>query len=294
MKIGVSIPQTDIGTDPVAFREFAQAVEELGYDHLVIYDHVVGADPAAHPGSFLYTHRHMFHEPLVTLGFLAGCTRRLGFATAILILPQRQTALVAKQAAEIDVLSAGRLRLGVGVGWNQVEYQALGEDFRTRGARMEEQIHILRALWTQESVTFHGRWHHIEAAGISPLPVQRPIPIWMGGDADVVLRRTSQLADGWFPRMDTPTGPPTPKHQAQLHLLRRYLIEAGRDPHTLGIEPHMNLGEVGPQEWSRVLEAWRAFGATHLFASTMGAGFKGLDGHLQAIHRFREVAGSYI
>lgn len=290
MKIGVSLPQTDIGTDPSTLRDFAQTVEELGFDHLVIYDHVLGANRGAHDGEMLYSQRDMFHEPLVTLGYLAGHTRRIGFATAILILPQRQTALVAKQAAEVDILSRGRLRLGVGVGWNPVEFQALGMDFHNRGLRIVEQLLVLRALWTQECVTYRGRWHTIVEAGINPLPVQRPIPIWMGGDANVVLRRIARFADGWFPR----TGTPSDLHLERLERLRQYIQEAGRNPQAVGIEPHINLGMTSQDEWRGAVDAWREAGATHLFVSTMGAGFTRLDSHLQVLHRFRDaLSGSF-
>ncbi|HEY9325316.1 MAG TPA: LLM class F420-dependent oxidoreductase, partial [Candidatus Limnocylindria bacterium] len=182
MRVGAVFPQLEIGTDPDAIAKYARTVEDLGYDHLVIFDHVLGAD-ANRPGGWTgaYDHRSMFHEPFVLYGYLAAVTSRLRLATAVLVLGQRQTALVAKQAAEVDVLSRGRLTLGVGIGWNAVEYEALGESFTNRGRRIEEQIAVLRALWTQEVVDFKGRWHRIDRAGIDPLPVQRPIPIWMGG-----------------------------------------------------------------------------------------------------------------
>ncbi|HET9000994.1 MAG TPA: LLM class F420-dependent oxidoreductase [bacterium] len=180
MRVGVIFPQTEIGADPRVVADFARAAEETGYQYLVAYDHVLGVVPRAE-GWIGYTHRDMFHEPFVLFGYLAAITHRLELVSGILVLPQRQTAVVAKQAAEVDLLSGGRLRLGVGVGWNEAEFEAVGEDFRTRGARIEEQVAVLRALWTQDVVTFHGRWHRIVQAGINPLPVQRPIPIWMGG-----------------------------------------------------------------------------------------------------------------
>src|SRR5438270_11617945 len=199
MRLGVVFPQTEITADPIAVRDYAQAAEALGYTHLLAFDQVIGAD-TTHYRDWRgpYTYRTLFHEPLVLFGYLAGLTQRLEFVTGILILPQRQTVLVAKQAAEVDVLSRGRFRLGVGIGWNWVEYQALNEDFRNRGKRSEEQIAVLRALFTEESVTFHGRWHHIEAAGIKPLPIQRPIPIWIGGRSEATLERVAAMGDGWF------------------------------------------------------------------------------------------------
>src|SRR6266540_4308428 len=193
MNIGVVFPQVEIGPDPVPIREYAQAVEAMGYTHILAFDHVLGANPDR-PGGWKgpYTYRHSFHEPFVLFGFLAAATRRVELVTGILILPQRQTALVAKQAAAVDVLSGGRLRLGVAVGWNYVEYGALGEDFHTRGKRIEEQIEVLRALWTKELATIEGREHRIADAGVNPLPIQRPIPIWMGGHSEAAMRRAAR------------------------------------------------------------------------------------------------------
>ena len=202
MKIGVTFPQTEIGSDPAAVLDYAQAAEGLGFSHLIVFDHVLGANAANRPGwSGAYQHTDSFYEPFALFGYLAGVTRRLELVTAVIILPQRQTALVAKQAATVDVLSGGRLRLGVGIGWNDVEYEALGENFHDRGRRSEEQIEVMRALWTNELVTYEGRWHRITDAGINPLPVQRPIPVWLGGGADPVLRRVARMADGWFPQV---------------------------------------------------------------------------------------------
>ena len=188
MRVGASFPTTAIGHDSGAVREFVQTAEGLGYDHIRVLDHVMGADPAYHPEvpEFYYTHESVIREPCTLMAYMAALTTRVELVTGILILPQRQTALVAKQAAEVDVLSGGRLRLGIGVGWNPVEFEALGEDFRNRGQRVEEQIEVLRLLWTHDVVNFHGKWHDITAAGINPLPTQRPIPIWIGA------RRTGQ------------------------------------------------------------------------------------------------------
>ncbi|MDP7415205.1 MAG: LLM class F420-dependent oxidoreductase, partial [SAR202 cluster bacterium] len=187
MKFGAVFPQIEFGNDPVAIRDYAQAAEGMGFEHIIVYDHVVGANAASRPGwSGAYNHNNPFHEPFVFFGYLAGVTETIGLVTAVIILPQRQTALVAKQAAEVDVLSGGRLRLGIGTGWNQVEYEALGENFHNRGRRSEEQIKLMRQLWTNELVTFDGRWHKVTDAGINPLPVQRPIPVWLGGSADQV------------------------------------------------------------------------------------------------------------
>src|SRR5262250_1474052 len=207
MQYGVVFPQTEFGNDPLAIKDYAQTADGLGYDYLLVYDHVLSAHPDR--GRKLtgpYTHEHPFHEPFVFFGYLAAVTTRLQLTTGIIILPQRQTALVAKQAAEIDVLSGGRLRLGIGLGWNQVEYEALNQDFHTRGRRSEEQIEVLRLLWTEETVTYSGRWHRISHAGLNPRPIQRPIPIWIGSGApqmplppEAGMRRIARLADGWFP-----------------------------------------------------------------------------------------------
>src|SRR5579883_498792 len=205
MQYGVVFPQIEFGNDPEAIKDYAQAAEGMGYDYLLIYDHVLSAHPEREPKlTGPYTHEHPFHEPFVLFGFLAGATKRLQLTTGILILPQRQTALVAKQAAEIDVLSKGRLRLGIGLGWNYVEYEALGTDFKTRGRRVEEQVEVLRKLWTEPLVTFRGKDHVISNAGLNPMPIQRPIPIWFGGAAEPALRRAARLADGWMPASRRP------------------------------------------------------------------------------------------
>ncbi len=286
MQIGVTFPQTEIGADPVVIRDYAQAVEGLGYSHLVTFDHVLGADPTHRPGWQGYTHRHMFHEPFVLFGYLAALTR-LELVTAVIILPQRQTVLVAKQATEVDVLTGGKLRLGVGVGWNPVEYEALGMNFHTRGRVIEEQIEVMRLLWSQEVVTYRGQFHTITEAGLNPLPVRRSIPIWMGGRADVILRRTARLADGWLPQ-----GPPDDQMREILERLRNYIREAGRDPSAVGIEARVNASSGTLDEWLRQTEGWRNLGATHISINTMGARFKSPEEHIEAIRRYKEaVAG---
>lgn len=285
MDIGVIFPQTEISSDPIAVRDYAQAAEALGYHHLIAYDHVVGANPVGRPGQRLpYTHKDMFHEPFVLFGYLAGVTRRIGLVTGIVILPQRQTVLVAKQAAAVDVLSSGRLRLGIGIGWNEVEYEALGENFHNRGRRSEEQIEVLRALWTQESVTFEGRWHKVTNAGLNPLPIQRLIPIWLGGSAEPVLRRIARLADGWLPlfRPDSDGG-------ALIEKMRSYARAAGRDPGTIGIEGRVTYANQNPEEWVREISMWKELGATHICVNTMKAGLSTPSAHIDAIRRFKEA-----
>ena len=287
MNIGVVFPQVEIGQDRAAIRDYAQAVEAMGYTHILVFDHVLGANPDR-PGGWKgpYTYEHSFHEPFVLFGFLAGVTSRLELVTGILILPQRQTALVAKQAAAVDVLSGGRLRLGVGVGWNPVEFEALGENFKNRGKRIEEQIEVMRALWTEELVTFHGQWHRIPDAGIKPLPVQRPIPIWMGGESEPVLQRAARLADGWMPHFR-----PGPQAQAIVDRLHGSIKEARRDPAKFGIEGRMTLSQVPSGQWATELAAWRAMrGITHLCVHTVGLGLKTPDEHVHMLQRLRKEA----
>jgi probable F420-dependent oxidoreductase len=285
MKIGVVFPQTEIGAEPAAARRYATAVEALGFDYLLAFEHVVGANPDK-PGRSrgAYDYESLFHEPFVLFGYLAALTTRIEFATGILILPQRQTALVAKQAAEVDVLSGGRLRLGVGVGWNAVEYEALGQDFHTRGARQAEQVTLLRALWTQRLVEFEGRFDRVPDAGIHPLPVQRPIPIWFGGGADATLRRMARLGDGWMANFM-----PLDELAVRLEMLRELLRAAGRDLETFGVDVRIDMRRTAEAEWPATLARLTELGATHVSLNTMGNGFD-LDAHLDAVGRFHEVA----
>jgi probable F420-dependent oxidoreductase len=231
MQIGVVFPQTEIGSDTGAIRAYAERAEQLGYRHLLAYDHVLGADPAAYPGwSGPYDISTTFHEPMVLFGYLAAITR-MELVTGIIILPQRQTALVAKQAAVVDLLARGRFRLGIGLGWNHVEYEALGKDFSDRGRRADEQVELLRRLWTERSVTFRGTYEQVIGAGIAPPPVQRPIPVWFGGQSPPAYRRTGRLADGWFPQV-----PPGPHLDAAREIVERAAADAGRDPAAIGME----------------------------------------------------------
>lgn len=289
MRIGAIFPQTEIGSDPLAIRDYAQAVEEMGYRHLLVYDHVLGASTATRPDwSGPYTSETTFQEPFVLFGYLAGLTRQIELVTGVIILPQRQTALVAKQAAEVDVLSGGRLRLGVGTGWNDVEYEGLNEDFHNRGARIEEQIAVLRALWTEPVVTFQGRWHHIDAAGIKPLPVQRPIPLWLGGSVDTVLQRVARIGDGWFPQAPNPQDERT---RATIERLRRYVEEAGRPPEAVGIEARLTISDIPEDQWATYADGWRSLGATHLGVNTMGAGLTSPQAHIDTLRRVKERIG---
>ncbi len=289
MRIGAIFPQLESGVDPSAIRDYAQAVEDLGYSHLLIYDHVLGAGMTTRPNwRGPYSSDSLFHEPFVLMGYLAAITRRLELVTGVLILPQRQTALVAKQAAEVDVLSNGRLRLGVGVGWNRIEYQALNEDFTTRGARSEEQIAVLRALWQATSVTLDGKWTQIKDAGINPLPTRKTIPIWIGGHAEPVLRRIGRLGDGWFPQT-----PPDDDTRAMLERIHMYTREAQRDPAAIGIEARLNVGQTPHHEWATYAAAWRALGATHLGVNTMKAGCANLRDHIALLARVKQALAAF-
>jgi probable F420-dependent oxidoreductase len=288
MQIGLVFPQTEIGADPVVIRDFAQTAENLGYHHILAYDHVIGANLASRPGwRPPYSHLDTFHEPFVLFGFLAGITRSIELVTSIIILPQRQTVLVAKQAAALDVLCGGRLRLGIGIGWNPVEYEALGANFHDRGRRCEEQVDVMRKLWTQNPVTYEGRWHKITDAGINPLPVQRPIPIWFGGTDDRVLDRIARLGDGWFPQFS-----PDEKCRAAIDKIFAHAKTAGRDPATIGIEGRLAIGRRPPAEWIGDVKAWKQLGATHVTVNTMKAGLTTPSAHIEAIRRFRDETAS--
>ena len=284
MQLGVVFPQTEIGADSGPVREYAQAAEAAGYEHLLVYDHVLGADPDR-PGGFTgpYNHNTLFHEPMVLFGYLAGITERLELVTGILILPQRQTALVAKQAAEIDVLSGGRLRLGVGVGWNAVEYDGLGENFHNRGRRVEEQIALLRALWAEPTISFEGNHHSILRAGIKPLPTNESIPIWMGGMSDPVIERVGRLSDGWFPQYRQPSELP-----AGIERVSAAAEAAGRSPSDVGIEARVTLGGDSA-EAAALANEWIEAGATHMSVNTMGAGFTAIGQHIDAIEQFKQA-----
>ncbi|WP_433165177.1 LLM class F420-dependent oxidoreductase [Kribbella sp. CA-247076] len=261
-------PQLEIGSDPAVVREWATVVEEAGYTHIHAYDHVLGADPANRPGWSGYNDKSLFHEVFVLFGYLAAITTRVELVTGVLVLPQRQTALVAKQAAEVDVLSGGRLRLGVGIGWNQVEYQALGIPFRQRGALLAEQVDVLRRLWAEPVVTYDGKFHQIEEAGLNPLP-GRQIPIWFGGSADAVLRRTGRIGDGWMPQ-----SVPDDRARAQVATIHAAATAAGRDPATIGIEPRLTLSAIPEADWPAFIAGWEALGATHLAVNTMNLGLQ--------------------
>jgi probable F420-dependent oxidoreductase len=289
MRIGVVFPQTEIGADPAGIRAYAQAVEGLGFQHLLVYDHVLGADPAGHPGfNGPYTSQSMFHEPFVLFGYLAAIAPSLELVTAVIILAQRQAVLAAKQAAEVDVLTNGKLRLGLGIGWNSVEYEGLGMEFRNRGRRFEEQIQLMRRLWTEPVLSFEGRYHRVTAAGINPLPVQRPIPIWIGASAEAAIKRAAETADGFFPQRPLEGGWP-----ATMDRIWGWLEAAGRDRRSFGIEQRINTSTGTPDDWRKTAEEWRAFGATHLSINTMNAGLRGPDAHIARLREAQAALADY-
>jgi probable F420-dependent oxidoreductase len=282
MKIGFVYPQTEFGNDPIAIRDLAQTAEGLGYSHVLAYDHVLGVNPnRAEDWDGPYDFRSPFHSPLLLFSFMAAVTDSLGYITGILILPQRQTALVAKQAATLDVLSKGRLRLGIGLGWNKPEYIALGENFHNRGRRIEEQVSLMRQLWTRPLVNFSGNWHNIPDAGINPLPIQSPIPIWFGGHAEPVLQRVGTIGDGWIPNYRT-----AEDAQPALARIEEYLNQAGRDRSEIGIEARIRYENGDPVTWEQLLLSWQAAGASHISFNTMQMGFDSPAKHLQALELF--------
>ena len=302
MQVGVIFPQLDIGADPGPVRDYAQGVEGLGFTHITAFDQVVGLDRTRFERwPYVHDHEDLFHEVFVLFGFLAGLTSRIGLATGVLVLPQRQTALVAKQAAEVDVLSGGRLRLGIGVGIKPEEFEALEIAYPRRGRRCEEQMALLRALWTNEVVDYEGEWHRVRHGGINPLPVQRPIPIWIGGHSPPVLDRIARSACGWMPNFE-----PDEEGAAIVARLHDRARAHGRDPVEIGFEATVNVLGRTPEQWREDALAWRALGATHLSANTMqeewdevagmwskaeGARIERADAHLEVLKRYLEAVG---
>jgi probable F420-dependent oxidoreductase len=289
MQIGVVFPQTDIGPDVGAIKSYAVTVEALGYQHVMIYDHVVGADTSSHTSwDGPYDLTDAFHEPFVLYGYLAGVSS-LELMTGIIVLPPRQTVLVAKQAAEIDLLTRGRLRLGVGLGWNKLEYEALGVNYGVRGRRIVEQIELMRLLWSQESVTYRGEFESVSGAGLNPRPIQRPIPIWYGGESPVAYRRAGTLADGWIPDNMLP-GPALEAAKAIVHQAAR---DAGRDPDSLGMQGRIKWGDDGAkfslERMVELVDHWREAGASHVAINTMYAHLPSIDEHVRVLENVAEA-----
>ena len=280
MQIGSVLHQNDLGPDVAVLRDYAQTVQDLGYDFIVASDHVVGADPTAYPHlDRVFPIDSFMREPLSVFAFLSAVAPGLAFVTSVIILPQRQTVIVAKQAADIDTLCKGRLRLGVGIGWNPIEYEALGMRFEDRARRFEEQIDVLRRLWTERVVTFDGRFHTLHAAGINPRPIQQPIPIWIGASAESAVRRATRIADGFLPLRPLAGG-----WQATMDRINGWLEEFGRPRSAFGIEGRLDAGTGTPDEWRKTFEMWRGFVATHLSVATAG-----LPSAAAQFDRLREV-----
>jgi probable F420-dependent oxidoreductase len=286
MQLNAFFPTIDIGTDPAKIRDWAQAAEDLGFAYIEVPDHVFGA--TARDGFVpLYDDKHPFHETFVTLGFLAAVTKNIRLSTGILISPQRQTGLIAKQAAEADILSGGRLRLGIGVGWNHVEYEALGMDWKTRGARQAEQVEVLRRLWTEDLVSFSGRFHNLKDVNIVPKPVQRPIPIWFGGSSDAVVTRAARLGDGWMPIIDADA-----QAEQKLQALREQMKSFGRDGAKFGLEGWLRMRDPNPEAWAAAAERWRRLGADMVMLYPMYR-ITSVRDHIATLQRFKEVAGDF-
>jgi probable F420-dependent oxidoreductase len=295
MQLGALMPLGDIGGDAATVREYAQTMESMGYDFIEAPDHVLGVNAASRPGWDRNDNDDLFHDPFVLFGFLAGCTSRIGFSTGVLILPQRQTVLAAKQAACLDVLCGGRFRLGIGVGWNEVEYVGLNENFKNRGRRSEEQVQVMQALWANKHVDFKGRYHTIEDAGINPRPPSGRVPVWYGGHHDATLPRIAKWGDGWMPNAYQPDD----NALAIFEKLRSLTREAGRDPSTVGIEVWTSCGGGTPADWAKEAAFWKRAGATHIALTTTFhrrhhhriAGHSIAD-HLAAARRYRDAVGS--
>jgi probable F420-dependent oxidoreductase len=287
MKIGLVYPQTEFPGDPAVIRDYTQTAEELGYSHILAYDHILGAS-LDHPdsSSMPYTIKHPFMEPITLFAYMAACTNRMEFASGIIILPQRQTALFAKQAAVLDLLCKGRLRLGIAIGWNEVEYTALGEKFNDRGRRIEEQVEVLRLLWTEPLVEYTGRWHTLPNVGLNPLPLQRPIPLWFGGAAEASLSRAARLGDGWMISTHIPSG-----IERALEIIYSTLEAAGRGKDQFGLEARIAYSKGDPESWISQVEKWRKIGATHLSFNTMNAGLSSVPAQMEAIERFARTIG---
>ena len=288
MRIGIVFPQTEASSNYSEVKEYAQFSEDIGYDHILAYDHILGANADSRPGwKGAYRHTDTFYEPLILFSFLASITKEIEFATGVIILPQRQTALVAKQAATVDILSNGGLRLGIGTGCNEVEYEALNENFHDRGKRSEEQVELLRLLWSKELITFNGNHHTVTDAGINPLPIKQDIPIWFGGMVNAVLKRVARMGDGWLPQ-----GEPDSEFMKKYDLLKKYLVEEGREASDIGIEGRISLNGLSDNEIIQKVKDWESVGASHLSINTMNANLSFPKGHMKAISHVKKLIGN--
>ena len=284
MQIGAVFPHNEIGTDPGAIKAYAQGVEAMGITHLLIYDHVLGADPDRE-GGFRgpYDKDVAFHEPFTTFAFIAGVTDKIDLITTVMILPQRQTVLAAKQAAEVALLSNNRFKLGIGVGWNELEYVGLNETFNNRGRRQEEQVDVMRKLWSEDSLDYTGEYHRIDKASINPRPC-KTIPIWFGGSAPALLDRVARLGDGWIPLMGA-----NDKAKACIDTIKQTRKAAGLSFANFGIQAQAQYAGGSPERWRKHAEAWREMGCTHLAIATHNAGPTNVDGHLARIGEYQQA-----
>ncbi|MEC7780434.1 MAG: LLM class F420-dependent oxidoreductase [Pseudomonadota bacterium] len=284
MQIGAVFPHNEIGTDPGAIKAYAQGVEAMGITHLLIYDHVLGADPDRE-GGFRgpYDKDVAFHEPFTTFAFIAGVTDKIDLITTVMILPQRQTVLAAKQAAEVALLSNNRFKLGIGVGWNELEYVGLNETFNNRGRRQEEQVDVMRKLWSEDSLDYTGEYHRIDKASINPRPSET-IPIWFGGSAPALLDRVARLGDGWIPLMGA-----NDKAKACIDTIKQTRKAAGLSFANFGIQAQAQYAGGSPERWRKHAEAWREMGCTHLAIATHNAGPTNVDGHLARIGEYQQA-----
>ena len=284
MRLNALFPTRDIGTDPAKIRDWAQAAEDLGYDGVEVADHVFGAAPRG-DWKPTYSERDPFHETFTTMAFIAAVTKKVELVSGVLILPQRQTGVVAKQAAQVDILSGGRVRLGVGVGWNHVEYEALNEDWKTRGARQAEQIEVMRKLWTEPQVTFRGRFHTLIDVTMLPAPVQRPIPIWFGGSSDAVIKRAARIGDGYMPILSPEAAEP------RIALLFEHMKAIGRDPAKFGLEGWLRFDEANPDKWLAAAQGWKSLGAKIVMLYPMYR-MPRVEDQIATLRRFKEVAAA--
>jgi probable F420-dependent oxidoreductase len=297
MKLGVALPLTDVGGDPTTVRDFAQAAEGLGYDYLAGTDHVLGVNAASRPDwGNRNTSADFFHDPFVLFGFLSACTQKIEFSTEVLILAQRQTVLVAKQTACLDVLSGGRFRLGVGIGWNPVEFVGLNEDFGNRGRRSEEQVEVMQALWAERHVSFKGKWHTIDDAGINPLPLSRRVPLWYGGHNDATLQRIAKWGDGWIMLAH----PPGDAARADFAKLHSHVEAAGRKQEAVGLSVWVSA--VGAEaSWRNEIQAWKAAGVTHVTLNNTFGRYhhrripgRSMSEHMAAIKTYRQAVADLV
>ena len=298
MQLGASLPVGDIGTCPTVVRDYAQTLEGMGFNYIQAPDHVLGGNPAGHKDKArVGTSVTAYHDPFVLFSFIAGCTNKIGFAPGVLILAQRQAVLVAKQAASLDELSNGRLRLGIGVGWNELEFTGLNENFKNRGKRSEEQVQVMQALWANDHVDFKGKYHTIDDSGINPRPKSGRVPVWFGGHVDATLERTAKWGDGWMPL----AYPADDSALKAFDKLRGLVAAAGRSMDDVGIEVWLSLGSDDTAQWRKDVAFWKAAGVTHITAHTTYASghHKRIAGktaaeHLAAIAKFQKAVGDLL